>query len=187
MPPLAPPRRPLAPAPPRWLAASARPFTAPNGSSDPAADNSNWRITTWPAQGTQNKQNGIRFDVPTVGYRNVTLSWDLRNSNTASKYTRLQYTTNGTDFIDFQLITMPPETWVNGQSASFVGVPGVENNPKFGVRFVTEFESTALQPNPGSPAYIPCNSTSTYGTGGHPPLRHGLSSPATPPSPVSPC
>ncbi len=76
-------------------------FTDPAGSSDPAADNSNWRITTWPAQGTQNKQNGIRFDVPTVGYRNVTLSWDLRNSGTASKYTRLQYTTNGTDFIDF--------------------------------------------------------------------------------------
>ncbi len=143
-------------------------FTAPNGSSDPApaADNSNWRITTWPAQGTQNKQNGIRFDVPTVGYRNVTLSWDLRNSNTASKYTRLQYTTNGTDFIDFQLITMPPETWVNGQSASFVGVPGVENNPNFGVRFVTEFESTALSPNPGSTGIFPAIPGSTYGTGG---------------------
>ncbi len=94
------------------------------------------------------------------------MSWDLRNSNTASKYTRLQYTTNGTDFIDFQVITMPPETWVNGQSASFVGVPGVENNPKFGVRFVTELESTALSPNPGSPVYVPCSSTNTYGTAG---------------------
>ena len=139
-------------------------FTASNGSSDPAADNSNWRITTWPAQGTQNKQNGIRFDVPTVGYRNVTLSWDLRNSNTASKYTRLQYTTNGTDFIDFQVITMPSITWINGQSASFIGLPGVENNSKFAVRFVTEFESTAL--GSGTVGYVPSNPGSTYGSVG---------------------
>jgi endonuclease/exonuclease/phosphatase family metal-dependent hydrolase len=139
-------------------------FTAPNGSSDPAADNSNWRVTTWPAQGTQNKQNGIRLNVGTVGYRNITLSWDLRNSNTASKYTRLQYTTNGADFVDSQVITMTNETWINGQSASFVGLPGVENNPKFGVRFVTEFESTAL--GTGTNGYMPSNPTSTYGTAG---------------------
>ena len=139
-------------------------FTASNGSSDPAADNSNWRITTWPAQGTQNKQNGVRLNVGTVGYRNITLSRDLRNSNTASKYTRLQYTTNGTDFIDFQVITMPNETWINGQSASFIGVPGVENNPRFGVRFVTEFESTAL--GSGTAGYVPSSPTSTYGTAG---------------------
>ncbi len=139
-------------------------FTASNGSSDPAPDNSNWRITTWPTQGTQNKQNGIRFDVPTVGYRNVTLGCDLRNSNTASKYTRLQYTTNGTDFIDFQVITMPNETWINGQSASFIGLPGVENNSKFGVRFVTEFERAAL--GSGTVGYVPSNPGSTHGSVG---------------------
>ncbi len=139
-------------------------FTASNGSSDPSPDNSNWRITTWPAQGTQNKQNGVRFNAPTVGYRNVTLSWDLRNSNTASKYTRLQYTTNGADFTDFQVITMPNETWVNGQSASFIGLPGIENNPKFGVRFVTEFENTAT--GSGTAGYLPSSPTNTYGTAG---------------------
>ncbi len=140
-------------------------FTASNGSSDPnPTDNSNWRITTWPAQGTQNKQNGIRLSVGTVGYRNITLSWDLRNSNTASKYTRLQYTTNGTDFVDFQVITMPNETWINGQSANFIGVAGVENNPRFGVRFVTEFESTAL--GSGTAGYVPSSPTSTYGAAG---------------------
>ena len=140
-------------------------FTASNGSSDPnSTDNSNWRITTWPAQGTQNKENGIRFNVPTAGYRSIKLRWDLRASNTASKYTRLQYTTNGTDFIDFQVITMPYETWVNGQTASFVGVPGVDNNPNFGVRFVTEFESTAI--GSGTNGYVPCNPTSSYGSGG---------------------
>jgi hypothetical protein len=140
-------------------------FTDANGSSDPnATDNSNWRITGWPAQEAQNKQNGVRFNVPTVGYRNIMLRWDLRNSNTASKYTRLQYTTNGTDFIDFLVITMPYETWVNGQAASFAGVPGVEGNANFGVRFVTEFERTAI--GSGTNGYVPCNPTSTYGSAG---------------------
>ncbi|HOX59233.1 MAG TPA: endonuclease/exonuclease/phosphatase family protein [Candidatus Paceibacterota bacterium] len=139
-------------------------FTASNGSSDPSTDNSNSRITSWPAQGTQNKQNGIRLNVGTVGYRNIALSWDLRNSNTASKYTRLQYTTNGTDFLDFLVIAMPNATWINSQSASFVGVPGVDGNSKFGVRFVTEFELTAL--GTGTNGYVPASPTSTYGAGG---------------------
>lgn len=140
-------------------------FTASNGSSDPnSTDNSNWRITTWSAQGAQNKANGVRFNVPTRGYRGLKLRWDLRASNTASKHARLQYTTNGTDFVDFQVITMPYETWVNGQTASLIDVPGVEDNPNFGVRFVTEFESTAL--GSGLNGYVPCNPTNSYGSSG---------------------
>lgn len=140
-------------------------FTAANGSSDPvASDDSNWRITTWPAQGTQNKQNGIRLDVGTVGHRNIQLRWDQRNSNTASTYTRLQYTTNGIDFVDCHVVRMPSETWVNGQTFSFAGVPGVEDNPWFGVRWVTEFESTAA--GGGASGYRPSNPDSTYGSGG---------------------
>jgi endonuclease/exonuclease/phosphatase family metal-dependent hydrolase len=140
-------------------------YTIPNGSSDPdTVDNSNWRITTWPAQSTQNKQNGVRFNVPTVGWSNLRLLWDLRNSNTASKYTRLQYTTNGIDFRDLQLVTMPFETWKNGQTASFVGVAGVENNPRFAFRFVTEFESTAT--GSGLSGYVTCNPTNVYGSAG---------------------
>jgi hypothetical protein len=139
-------------------------FTAANGSSDVNADNSNWRITSWPVQSTQNKQNGIGFRTSTVGCRNLSISWDLRNSNTASKYIRLQYTTNAVDYVDFQLITMPAETWVNGQTSSFVGVAGVENNPAFGIRFVTEFQNTAT--GSGVAGYVPSSPTSTYGTVG---------------------
>lgn len=140
-------------------------FTASNGSSDPNPnDNSNWRITTWPAQGAQNKQNGIQFNVSTVGYRNISLAWDLRASNTASKYTRLQYSTNGTTFVDFVVIVMPNETWVNRQAANFVGLPGVDNNPNFALRFVTEFENTAT--GAGLNGYATTSTGSTYGSGG---------------------
>jgi endonuclease/exonuclease/phosphatase family metal-dependent hydrolase len=140
-------------------------FTASNGSSDPnPTDNSNWRITTWPAQDTQNKRNGVEFKVGTAGYGHVAIRWDQRHSNTASRYVRLQYTTNGTEFVDLHLIVMPNETWMNGQSLSLEGVPGVEDNPWFGVRFVTEFESTAS--GAGTNGYVPSNPGSAYGSAG---------------------
>ncbi len=139
-------------------------FTASNGSSDPRADNSNWRITTWPAQGTGNKSHGVQFAVNTAGARDIRVRWDQRNSNTASRYTRLQYTTNGTDFIDYAVITMPAESWVNNQQVSFASVPGVDDNPLFGIRFVIEFESTAT--GTGANAYVASDPASSYGNVG---------------------
>jgi endonuclease/exonuclease/phosphatase family metal-dependent hydrolase len=139
-------------------------FTAANGSSDSAADNSNWRITGWPAQGTGNKSHGVRFALSTVGLRRIRIEFDLRASNTASRYIRLQYTTNGTAFLDHAVVIMPPETWVNRQTVTLDGVPGVENNPLFGVRLVTEFEHTAT--GTGALGYVAANTGSTYGTSG---------------------
>lgn len=139
-------------------------FTASNGSGDPAPDNSNWRVTTWPAQGTGNKQHGIEFRVSTAGASNLVMMWDQRNSNTASKYARIQYTTNGADFIDYQVVTMPAETWINGQAVSFLGGPGVDDNPRFAVRILTEFQSTATGSGPA--AYATSNPGSTYGPAG---------------------
>lgn len=139
-------------------------FTASNGSSDSQADNSNWRITGWPAQGTGNKSHGVRFNVSTAGYRRIRLEFDLRNSNTASKYTRVQYTTNGMNYIDHVVITMPAETWTSAQSVSFDGIPGVENNPNFGFRFVTEFQNTAT--GSGNAGYVASATGSSYGLSG---------------------
>ncbi|HEX5219141.1 MAG TPA: endonuclease/exonuclease/phosphatase family protein [Verrucomicrobiae bacterium] len=139
-------------------------FTASNGSSDSQADNSNWRITGWPAQGTGNKSHGVQFALSTVGYRRIRLEFDLRHSNTASRYVRLQYTTNGVNFMDHAVITMPAETWVNEQQISLDGIPGVENNPNFGVRFVTEFQNTAT--GSGAAGYVPSATGSSYGLNG---------------------
>jgi len=139
-------------------------FTASNGSSDSQADNSNWRITGWPAQGTGNKSHGVRFNVSTVGYRRIRLEFGLRNSNTASKYSRVQYTTNGVNFMDHVVITMPAETWTNEQSVSFDGLPGVENNLNFGFRFVTEFQNSAT--GTGSASDLPSATGSGYGLNG---------------------
>jgi endonuclease/exonuclease/phosphatase family metal-dependent hydrolase len=140
-------------------------FTASNGSSDTATDNSNWRVTSWPNQGVGNKSHGVAFAISTSGFRNLRLTWDQRNSNTASKYARVQYTTNGTDFVDHHVVVMPAETWINEQhEVSFPSVPGVEDNPTFAFRIVTEFESSATGAGPA--AYAPSNPGSTYGNNG---------------------
>jgi hypothetical protein len=82
--------------------------------------------------------------VSTVGYANIAVGWDQRVSATASKYFRLQYTTNGTDFVDGPLITMQTNTVFETKSNYLGAIPGANNNTNFGFRIVAEFESTAI-------------------------------------------
>jgi hypothetical protein len=130
--------------------------------NDPGANNTAWNTSAYPAQGTGNKTAGVKFAVNTTGYINIAVSWDTQNSGTASKYTRLQYTTDGTTFIDFAVNTNT--TSFTTKSNSFVGISGVENNPNFAVRIVSEFEATAI----GTPNNIYTNTgtTGNYGTSG---------------------
>lgn len=125
--------------------------------------NAAWNTTPYPPQGTSNKQAGVQFNVSTVGYKNIQLSWEQRHSNTASKYHRLQYTTNGTDFIDADVIimTVTNNTFVPYFS-DLSGVPTVNNNPNFGFRIVAEWESTAT--GQGSDQYV--GTVTPYSTGG---------------------
>ena len=132
---------------------------------DPAGstDNSGWNTTTYPAQGIGNKTRGVQFTVSTAGRQNIVISWSSQSSNTGSKYGRLQYTTNGIDFVDF------PTAFTNGTSFtvktnSLAAISGVNNNTNFAFRFVSEFESTAA--NTANANYVPANSGSTYGTTG---------------------
>ncbi|MDB6125265.1 MAG: Immunoglobulin I-set domain protein [Pedosphaera sp.] len=118
-------------------------FSDPAG--PPGALNSGWNIAAFPAQGTNNKTAGVQCNVSTTGYQHILLTWEERHSNTASKYNRLQYSTNGTDFVDYDVMTM------NATDNSFVlfsidlsSVPGVNNNVNFAFRLVSEFESTAI-------------------------------------------
>jgi hypothetical protein len=60
---------------------------------------SGYQTTNYPAQGTGNLTAGIVFNTPTTGYMNITVQFDVRWSNTASKYLRFQYTTDGTNWI----------------------------------------------------------------------------------------
>ena len=60
-------------------------------------DNSGWNTASYAPQGTNNKTSGVQFNVSTLGYERIVITWDHRNSPTSSRYVRLQYSTNGRD------------------------------------------------------------------------------------------
>lgn len=136
---------------------------ASGGSSDPASgDDSGWNTTTYAAQGTGDKTRGVEFLVSTVGYTNVMVSWDQRLSNTASRYSQFQYTTNGMTFMDHAgglFSGMAGDTWYNGRSVDLSGVAGVADNASFGFRIVATYA-------PSTSAYVAASPTGTYGTSG---------------------
>jgi len=134
-----------------------------NDPADSSGDNSGWSTTTYPTQGTGNKTRGAQVNASTAGYANIAVAWDQRLSGTASKYFRLQYTTNGTDYVDGPVITMQTNTVFETKSNYLGALPGVNNNPNFGFRIVSEFESTAI--NDANANYV-TTSTSSYGAAG---------------------
>ena len=147
-------------------AANVEPFIQPNASgNDPAFPNTAWGTQAYPDQGTSNKLAGVRFDVSTVGAKNIMVSFDTRATTTASKYERLQYTTNGTDFIDFPTSSsFASASLYESRSFSLVGFPGARNNPSFGIRIVTELQSTATYGVSNNPNYF--GVTAGYTTAG---------------------
>ena len=133
--------------------------------SDPAgAGNSAWNSTTYANQGTGNKQRGVQFNTSTVGYQHILLTWEERHSDTASKYMRLQYSSDGSTFTDANVITM---TATNNSFVFFhsdlSGIPAVNDNSNFAFRIVSEWESSATG-NTNSNYVATVTSYSTAGT-----------------------
>lgn len=150
------------------------PGTSPfAGSVDPddgpgfglGSTNFSWGTDNYPLTGS-NKLNGVQFNVSTVGAQNITVSYDSRVSATASDYERLQYTIDGINWIDY-----PSSSSFSGLGTTYVpytnnltGFPGAANNPNFGIRIVTEFQSTATYGVSANANYL--GTANTYGTTG---------------------
>jgi len=153
-----------------------------SGSSDPnTLDNSHWRLGSvanaggFPAVTNANKTAGAQFRINTSGYGNIQMTWDQENSATASRYWRWQWTTNGTDWFDSTNVitanhigTPNPSTdtptWQLGLAADLNDIPGASDNPDFGLRLVSEFESTAT--GSGTNAYIGNRTNTAYSVNG---------------------
>jgi hypothetical protein len=118
---------------------------------DTATTNRAYNTTNYPRQGTDNLTAGILFRVPTTGYTDITVRFDVRWSNTASKYLRFQYTTDGTNWTNGpQLVAPGGDTWWSSQDINnpkgdkrfFVDlsdVSEVNDNPNFAFRILAEF------------------------------------------------
>lgn len=115
--------------------------------NDPASsgtDNSGWSTTTFPTQGTGNKTAGYRFNVSTAGRQNISVRYDLRASNTGSKYVRLQYSTDGVNFSDYPTAnSVSPGANFEPKTNNLASFAACNDNTNFAFRIVAEFESTA--------------------------------------------
>ncbi len=140
-------------------------FATGDTSFDPvgSTDNSGWNTASYPTQGTGNKTRGAQFNVSTAGRQNIVIVWSSESPSTGSRYGRLQYSTNGTDFLDY------PTSFINGTSYttktnSLSFVPTVNNDANFACRFMAEFESTAT--GSANANYDAGDTAKNYGTAG---------------------
>ena len=140
----------------------------------------------YPSATSNPETAGIQVFASTVGYSNISISWNQRNSNAAANRTRLQYTIDGNTWINFNAdetnatnvhASQPPtghfEPFDNGmfiatnpnsgtpswfrRTVDFSSLEGVNNNQNFAVRFVTAFPT-------GSSTYV--GTEINYGSGG---------------------
>jgi hypothetical protein len=135
---------------------------ASGGSTDPATgDDSGWNITSFAAPG--GTARGVEFAVSTSGKVGITVSWDQRHSNTASRGVEFFYSTNGTTFTSFGTVANATagDTWFNNRSIDLTSITGVENNPNFAFRILQRVTSGT---NPSD--YEASNTTSTYASTG---------------------
>lgn len=133
------------------------------GSTDTTTTNNlGWRVTTFPTQGSGSKTRGAQFSVDTTGVSGIFVRYDHRFSNSAPRHGQVQYTTDGTTWLDFgpvQTLTTAGDTWVNNNVLDFTTTSGVNNNPNFGVRILAAFD-------PLGTGYVAAAGSSSYGTSG---------------------
>ncbi|BDA67069.1 hypothetical protein CAL7716_012350 [Calothrix sp. PCC 7716] len=126
------------------FAAGGNGSTSPNNSSDPAtSDDSGWNTAGYPGQGSSDKTAGVRFKVSTLGYQDITVKWDQRFSNTASRNAQFQYSIDGINFVDSGLLSVPNSSgddWFNGNLRNLSSIPEVNNNANFAFQIVSAFE-----------------------------------------------
>lgn len=143
-------------------------FAAGNGSGR------GWNTTTYPAQGTASGTAGVQFMVSTLGFENITLSFDHRASGTASRWAQLDYTLDGgvtwvTGFWNNNGALTPHDTFYSF-NVDFSTVPGVNDNPNFGFRIVSIFSPRPFWQNAtlsygANEAYMRANQDASYTSG----------------------
>ena len=138
---------------------------ANGGSSDPAAtDNTGLQTTAYAAQGTNDKLSGIQFRVSTVGYQQIVLNYDIRHSNTSSRFEQVQYTTDITAttpvWVDASIFDgNQGDFWFTNRTIDLSSVTALNDNPNAAFRVVSRFQPTTT-------VYAPSNVSSNYAGSG---------------------
>lgn len=139
-----------------------------NISSDPlgaATTNRAYNTSTYAAQGQESGERGIQFNVSTLGYMNIVIEFDMRHSNTSSRYVQFLYTLDRTEASpvwvagDIFEADQGGDRWYNNRTVNLTSVLGANNNPNFAFRVVAIFE-------PSTSAYKATTTTSSYSSAG---------------------
>jgi hypothetical protein len=75
----------------------------------------------------------LTFAIPTTGYENVVVQYETRRSGQGAGVQNVSYTLNGSTFTPYTTI-LPPDGDPALQVLDFRAVPGVSDNPLFGLR-----------------------------------------------------
>ena len=123
--------------------------------------------TSYANQGTGDGTRGVQFMIDTSGYTNLVLTFDQRDSATATAYTKLMYTVDGSNWQPANTFLFPTAKvgsnplFSTGITYDFSAITAANDNASFGIQFVATFA-------PGTKTYVSAgtNLSSAYGTAG---------------------
>ncbi|WP_377157228.1 PEP-CTERM sorting domain-containing protein [Roseateles sp. UC29_93] len=133
-------------------------FVSQSGSSDTTGGSMALNTAGYASQGTGDRTTGVQFSIDTTGFQDIVLTFDQRNSATASAWTALLYTIDGENWVEATTFRMLRDSvFVKGLGFNFSDIAGVDDNANFAVQLVSMFA-------PGTQAYA--GTGGNYGTGG---------------------
>jgi len=150
-------------------------YAGGNGGSN-TNDNSALNTSAYPAASVASGTAGVQFSVSTVGFSNIIIGYNQRQSNSSSRFSRFQYTTDGTnwvtpdltaanttaatgtvDFVNDVFVQTVGDAWAT-RTVNLSAISAVNNNANFAFRIVSVFD-------PAGTSYVATNTTyATTGT-----------------------
>jgi autotransporter-associated beta strand protein len=130
-----------------------------------------WNTAAYPAQGASSGSAGVQFLFSTLGFQDLSFSFDHRASGTASRWSQVDYTLNGgtdwtTGFWNNNGGLSPHDNFYSF-NVDFSGITGANDNADFGVRVVSIFSPQAFNENESisygaNEAYMRANAEAQY-------------------------
>lgn len=125
-----------------------------------------WSLGSFPTNGTGSGTRGAMWQVATPANASITITWCQRQSASSSRWTRFEYSIDGTSFTSEGIpneglleATAGPDQWTNDRSVDLSKIAGVAGNPNFAFRVVSVFA-------PGTQTYVPTGPLANYSTTG---------------------
>jgi hypothetical protein len=111
-----------------------------------------WNTSTYPAQSTASGTAGVQYLVSTVGFEDISFTFDHRSSGTASRYAQFEYTTDGSSWNIIQNNNggLSPHDAFYNFSIDLSSCTACDNNANFGIRIVSIFSPCEFVQNASS-------------------------------------